>query len=63
MKYKQIAEEVVKHILGKENVSHFEHSSTRLRFSLVDKNKANDSALEATHGEMTVKCLVKFILI
>lgn len=35
MNYNQVAEDVVKHIGGKENVSHFEHCSTRLRFSLV----------------------------
>lgn len=55
MNYKQVAEDVVKHIGGKENVSHFEHCSTRLRFSLVDKNKANVPALEATDGVMVVK--------
>ncbi|WP_414049226.1 beta-glucoside-specific PTS transporter subunit IIABC [Macrococcus animalis] len=55
MNYKQVAEDVVKHIGGKENVSHFEHCSTRLRFSLVDKNKVNVPALEATEGVMAVK--------
>ncbi|QYA42878.1 PTS transporter subunit EIIB [Macrococcoides bohemicum] len=47
MNYKQVAEDVVKYIGGKENVSHFEHCSTLLRFSLVDKNKANVPDLEA----------------
>lgn len=55
MDYKQIAAEVVKHIGGKENVSHFEHCSTRLRFSLYDNSKADVEELQQIPGVLTVK--------
>jgi len=55
MNYRQIATEVLKNVGGKENISHFEHCSTRLRFSLVDNKKADVKKLEATEGVMAVK--------
>ncbi|MBJ0719876.1 PTS transporter subunit EIIB, partial [Enterococcus faecium] len=39
MNYKQTAEEVLQYIGGEENISHLEHCSTRLRFTLKDNSK------------------------
>ncbi|MCR6106966.1 PTS glucose transporter subunit IIA [Salipaludibacillus agaradhaerens] len=55
MDYKQVAKEVIKRVGGKENISHFEHCSTRLRFSLVDNRKADVAKLEQIEGVMAVK--------
>ncbi|MFB5763959.1 beta-glucoside-specific PTS transporter subunit IIABC [Paenibacillus medicaginis] len=55
MDYKQTAAEVLKHVGGKENIAHFEHCSTRLRFSLVDNSKADVKRLESIPGVIAVK--------
>jgi len=55
MNYKQVAQEVIKYVGGKENISHFEHCSTRLRFSLVSDSKANVEELEQIDGVLAVK--------
>lgn len=55
MDYKRTASEVLKHVGGKENVAHFEHCSTRLRFSLKDDKKADVPKLESIEGVMAVK--------
>lgn len=55
MNYKQTAAEILKNVGGKENISHFEHCSTRLRFSLADNKKADVKKLEAVEGVMAVK--------
>lgn len=55
MNYKQTAAEVLKNVGGKENVSHFEHCSTRLRFSLIDSSKVNVEKLKSVPGVMAVK--------
>ena len=55
MDYKQTASEVLKNVGGKENVSHFEHCSTRLRFSLVDSSKVNVEKLEQVPGVIAVQ--------
>ncbi|WP_179030752.1 beta-glucoside-specific PTS transporter subunit IIABC [Paenibacillus kribbensis] len=55
MDYKQTAAEVLKHVGGKENISHLEHCSTRLRFSLIDNSKADVKRLESIPGVIAVK--------
>jgi len=55
MSYKQTAAEVLKYVGGNENVSHLEHCSTRLRFSLNDNSKANLDQLKKIPGVMAVK--------
>ena len=55
MNYKQTATEVLKNVGGKENISHFEHCSTRLRFSLIDNSKANIETLKSIPGVLAVK--------
>lgn len=54
MDYKKTASEILKNIGGEKNVSHFEHCSTRLRFTLVDNSKANIDALKTVKGVMGV---------
>lgn len=62
MDYRKIACEVLKNVGGEENVSHFEHCSTRLRFTLRDSSKANVEALKSIKGVlgvvMTAQCQV-----
>ncbi|MGT2785102.1 beta-glucoside-specific PTS transporter subunit IIABC [Streptococcus merionis] len=55
MDYKQTAKEIVANIGGKGNVTHLEHCSTRLRFTLIDNSKANVAALEKIDGVMGVR--------
>lgn len=55
MDYQQTAEEIVKHIGGKENISHLEHCSTRLRFTLHDDSKVDIKYLEQMEGVMGVR--------
>ena len=52
--YGATAKAVLKEIGGEKNVSHLEHCSTRLRFSIVDEGKVNKSALKAIPGVMGV---------
>lgn len=52
--YAATAKAVLKEIGGVKNVSHLEHCSTRLRFSIVDESKVNKSALKAVSGVMGV---------
>lgn len=52
--YKELAEAIIKGVGGQENVSQFEHCSTRLRFTLVDPAKAKRDELKAIPGVMGV---------
>ena len=52
--YSSIAQAVVKLIGGESNVTHFEHCSTRLRFSVADLSKVDQAGLKATPGVMGV---------
>lgn len=52
--YKQIAADVLRLVGGEKNVSHLEHCSTRLRFTLADPAKADAAALKKTSGVMGV---------
>ncbi len=53
-KYEALANEIVKQIGGKENVSGLTHCITRLRFKLKDESKANDDVLKNMDGVVTV---------
>lgn len=53
-KDKQLAEQIVKLIGGKENVNSLIHCVTRLRFKLKDEKKADDEAIKNLHGVMGV---------
>lgn len=50
MSEKIVAEEILKHIGGKENIKSIEHCATRLRLILKDKEKINEKAIEAIDG-------------
>ncbi len=52
--YKQTAADVLRLVGGEKNVSHLEHCSTRLRFTLADPSKADVAALKKTPGVMGV---------
>ena len=39
-KYTELAEDILKHVGGKENVNSLKHCVTRLRFDLKDESKA-----------------------
>ncbi len=54
MDYRKTAEDVLRYVGGESNVSHLEHCSTRLRFTLVDSKKADIEALKAVKGVMGV---------
>ncbi len=52
--YAGTAKAVLKQVGGEENVSHLEHCSTRLRFSIADAGKVDKDALKAIPGVMGV---------
>lgn len=54
MNYKQVAENILKNVGGKENISGLEHCSTRLRFTLVDDSIVNQEVLESVDGVLKV---------
>ena len=53
-KYEEIAQNVVTHVGGKENVASLTHCATRLRFKLKDSSKVDKDALEKTKGVVAV---------
>lgn len=52
--YAGTAKAVLKQIGGEANVTHLEHCSTRLRFTVADAGKVDKNALKATSGVMGV---------
>ncbi|CAM3066758.1 PTS beta-glucoside transporter subunit IIBCA [Lactococcus hircilactis] len=50
MDVQKLAKEILELVGGNANVSHLEHCSTRLRFTLIDDSKANLEALKKTPG-------------
>ena len=53
-KYQKLAEDIVKEVGGKENVTSLVHCITRLRFTLRDEELANDDSLKNMEGVITV---------
>ena len=53
-KYEQLAADIVRLVGGKDNVISLTHCITRLRFRLKDEGKAQDDALKALGGVVTV---------
>ena len=43
--YTELAEDILKHVGGKQNVNSLKHCVTRLRFDLKDESKADDCLL------------------
>lgn len=54
MDFKKSASEILNCIGGEANIVNLEHCSTRLRFSLVDKEKVNEAELKKIPGVMGV---------
>lgn len=52
--YKALAEDIIRHVGGKDNVKSVFHCATRLRFKLKDEQKANPEALKKHDGVITV---------
>ncbi len=52
--YSALAKTILQLVGGETNVSHLEHCSTRLRFSIVDGGKVDKDALKTTSGVMGV---------
>lgn len=53
-KYTELAEDILKHVGGKENVNSLKHCVTRLRFDLKDESKADEDYLKNRDGVVTV---------
>lgn len=53
-KYKQLAQDIIKNVGGKENINGLTHCITRLRFKLKDESIANDDALKNMGDIVTV---------
>lgn len=54
MDYKKTATDILNYVGGENNVTHLEHCSTRLRFTLAEDNKVNIEALKKVHGVLGV---------
>lgn len=63
MDYKKLANEIIEYVGGANNIISLEHCSTRLRFTLADKRKANQEALKKTPGVMGVITSAQFQII
>ncbi|WP_303973366.1 beta-glucoside-specific PTS transporter subunit IIABC [Streptococcus merionis] len=53
-KYTELAEDIVAHVGGKENIKDLKHCITRLRFTLKDENLADTEYLKNHDGVVTV---------
>ncbi len=53
-KYRELAEQIVANVGGKENINSLTHCITRLRFKLKDESKANDDVLKNMDGVVTI---------
>jgi PTS system beta-glucosides-specific IIC component len=62
MEYRKTATDILKYVGGENNITHLEHCSTRLRFTLIDESKINMEELKKVHGVlgvvMTAQCQV-----
>lgn len=54
MAYEELSKNIIKNVGGKDNVASVVHCTTRLRFKLKDEKKADDSAMKATDGVISV---------
>lgn len=53
-KYTELAQDIIKHVGGKENITSLKHCVTRLRFQLKDEGKADTNYLQKRDGIVTV---------
>lgn len=54
MKHEQMAKDIIAAIGGRDNISNLVHCATRLRFTLKDDSKANDGAVTAIKGVLSL---------
>lgn len=54
MSYQAFCEEIIQNVGGKENIKGVVHCMTRLRFTLVDRDKANTEVLKNMEGVIDV---------
>jgi len=54
MKYKELANDILNHVGGRENINSLVHCATRLRFKLNDNSKADAESLKANPGIIMV---------
>ncbi|SFM25520.1 beta-glucoside-specific PTS transporter subunit IIABC [Salibacterium qingdaonense] len=54
MKYEQLANDIIKHVGGTENVNNVVHCVTRLRFQLKEEDRADTETLKNMDGVVTV---------
>ena len=54
MKNKQLAESIIEHVGGKNNINSLVHCATRLRFVLKDESKADAETIKKQTGVITV---------
>ena len=54
MEYRTLADEILRGVGGKENVTSVVHCATRLRFKLKDTSKADAAGLKQNPGEIMV---------
>lgn len=54
MNYKEIGQKILEAVGGKENVQNLTHCATRLRFTLADDSKADDEAVKAIDGVVSL---------
>ena len=54
MKYQELAQDILRHVGGKENIVSLVHCATRLRFKLKESGKADAEALKANPGVIMV---------
>ncbi len=54
MKNKQLAESIIEHVGGKDNIISLVHCATRLRFVLKDESKADAETIKKQTGVITV---------
>lgn len=52
--YTELAQDIVSHVGGKDNIVKLVHCVTRLRFTLKDESKADDDYLKQREGIVTV---------
>ncbi len=54
MNYKETGQKILEAVGGKENVQNLTHCATRLRFTLADDSKADDEAVKAIDGVVSL---------
>ncbi|WEV51023.1 beta-glucoside-specific PTS transporter subunit IIABC [Lactobacillus sp. ESL0731] len=54
MAYEDLSQKIIANVGGKDNVASVVHCTTRLRFKLKDEKKANDAAMKATDGVISL---------